>query len=293
MRSMTGFAEKQFHGEGFTLNFRIRSVNSRYLDCQFRLPDFLLSLEQDLMPRLKSQVERGRVTVWLDVHIEDPEKAGMKVNVSVLNPLAHEFEQLQDRYPMLNFTIPLNALFDRDANLLIREPGGDFISGLKTAAIEVFDKLLEQFNEARTREGTFLQQDFEGRLDHISAMLSEIDGQREGFMERQVEIFRERIQQLIPADAIDDGRMIQEAGLAADRLDISEEITRMNAHLGLFRDDIMLQGALGKKLDFILQEMNREINTIGSKSRDEQISRLVVLMKTELEKIREQVQNIE
>ncbi len=293
MRSMTGFAETESGGNGFSVSLRMKSVNGRYLDCQFRLPESFGGLEPYMLTMLKQQVSRGRVTVWVELRIDDPEKAGARVNMGVLSTYAKEFKVLQDQFPMLSFSVPMTVLFNRDANLLFQEPASDFQEEVKQVVLASFDNLLTRFNEGRKKEGDFLQKDFEERLDGLSENLVEVEKQREGFLERQVEIFCQRLEKLLPREHQDDSRIMQEAGLMADRLDITEELVRFRAHLASFRSVLMEDGAVGKKLDFTLQEMNREVNTIGSKSRDERISHKVVMMKTELEKIREQVQNIE
>ncbi|NOY24010.1 MAG: YicC family protein [Acidobacteria bacterium] len=293
MRSMTGFAETEGGGNGFSVSLRMKSVNGRYLDCQFRLPESFGGLEPHMLTLLKQQVSRGRVTVWVELRIDDLAKAGARVNMGILNTYAKEFELLQNQFPTLSFSVPMTVLFSRDANLLFQEPDSDFQEEVKQAVLASFDNLLTRFNEGRKREGDFLQKDFEERLSGLSENLREVEKQREGFLERQVEIFRQRLEKLLPRDHQDDSRIMQEAGLMADRLDITEELVRFRAHLASFRSVLMEDGAVGKKLDFTLQEMNREVNTIGSKSRDERISHKVVMMKTELEKIREQVQNIE
>ncbi|NOZ12617.1 MAG: YicC family protein [Acidobacteria bacterium] len=293
MRSMTGFAETEISGNGFSVSLRIKSVNGRYLDCQFRLPDSFAGLEPALLTALKQAVFRGRVTVWMELRIDDPKKAGAHINTAVLNAYAKEFETIRNQFPMLSFSIPLTALFNRDANLLVQKPDKTFQDTVKSTVLTAFEKLLLKFNEGRQKEGDFLQKDFEKRLSGLTESLTDIETNREGFLERQLETFRARLEKILPREQQDESRIMQEAGLLADKLDITEELVRFRAHLASFRDVFTETGAVGKKLDFILQEMNREVNTIGSKSRDEQISRKVVLMKTELEKIREQVQNIE
>ncbi len=293
MRSMTGFAETESGGSGFSVFLRMKSVNGRYLDCQFRLPESFAGLEPQLLSVLKSQVSRGRVTVWVELRIEDSVRLGARMNTELIRAYAGEFEKLQDQFPMLSFSIPMTVLFNRDANLLLREPDDAFQDQVRQLTLDSFSRLLRQFNEAREQEGRFLQEDFERRLKNLGRKLTEVEQLREGFLERQVEIFRQRLEKLLPREQQDESRIMQEAGLMADRLDITEELVRFRAHLVAFREVFSETGSVGKKLDFILQEMNREVNTIGSKSRDERISRLVVAMKTELEKIREQVQNIE
>jgi len=290
---MTGFAETQEMGNGFSVSLRIKSVNGRYLDCQFRLPDSFVGLEPQLLALLKSEVSRGRVTVWMELRIDDPSKAAACINTGILASYAKEFETFQKQFPGISFSVPMTVLFNRESNLLIQELDNSFQDDVKQLVLSAFADLLTSFNEERKREGDFLEKDFEERLSNLSENLVEVEKQREGFLERQVEAFSERLEKLLSREHQDESRIMQEAGLLADRLDITEELVRFRSHLVSFRDVFRESGAVGKKLDFILQEMNREVNTMGSKSRDEVISHRVVLMKTELEKIREQVQNIE
>lgn len=293
MRSMTGFAEKQISGNGFRITLRIRSVNGRNLDAQFRVPDAFAALEPDLLGLLKQAVNRGRITVWADIRIEDSEKAGIHVNTQMLEPMAKQFEQLQNRFPMLQFSIPLTVFYNRESNLLTQDPDSAFMEEAGEAVRNGFKDLLDSFNDTRRREAEYLRDDFLERIERITGMLDGVEAEREGFFQRQLTVCRDRLKTLLQNEAPEEARLVQEAGMLTDRMDISEEITRLRAHLAAFRNEMDNGRSGGKKLDFILQEMNREVNTIGSKGRDEVISRHVVDMKTELEKIREQVQNIE
>lgn len=293
MKSMTGFAELTETGEGYRVDMRIRAVNGKNLDAQFRMNDVLLSLEPKLLAVLKQRVNRGRITVWLDMRIDDPDKAGVRLDAERLAPLARQFEELQNRFPGLQFSIPLTAVFNREANLMQSEPDSRFLEDVQSRVMDSFTVLLDRFDAQREREGTFLKADFLLRLTELEAAVADVHRLREGFFEAQLDVSRERLARLLAENAPDESRLIQEAGILADRLDVTEEITRLRAHLEAFRIELETGGPVGKKLDFMLQEMNREVNTIGSKGRDEQVSRQVVAMKTELEKIREQVQNIE
>ncbi len=293
MRSMTGFAEEQVNGDGFRITLRIRSVNGRNLDAQFRLSDTFVSLEPDLLTLLKQTVNRGRITVWVDIRIEDSEKAGIRLNTQMLKPMAREFERLQSEFPALQFSIPLTVFYTRESNLLTQEPDSAFMEQIGEAVRAGFRTLLRSFNDTRSREADYLRKDFESRLERIRVMVDQVEAERDGFFDRQLTVCRERLEKLLDSDSLEEARLVQEAGMLTDRMDISEELTRLRAHLSAFHNEMESGQGGGKKLDFILQEMNREVNTIGSKGRDEVISRHVVDMKTELEKIREQVQNIE
>jgi len=293
MKSMTGFAETTQTGDGFHVDLRMRAVNGKHLDAQFRMPDTLLSLEPRLLAILKQQVNRGRVTCWVDLRIDDPDRAGVKLNTHLLGNLARQFDQLQQTFPDLRFSVPLTAVFNREANLIQSEPDSVFMDQVCVAVETGFRELVVMFDEERLREGTFLRDDFARQLDMIRVAVDELEQLREGFFEKQLAASRERLNHLLADHAPDETRLIQEAGLLADKLDITEEITRLRSHLEAFRGELTTDGPVGKKLDFMLQEMNREVNTIGSKGRDELVSRQVVAVKTELEKIREQVQNIE
>lgn len=293
MKSMTGFAEEQVNGNGFRITLRIRSVNGRNLDVQFRMPDTFVSLEPDLLTMLKQSVNRGRITVWVDIRIEDSEKAGIHVNTQMLKPMVQEFERLQQEFPAIQFSIPLTVFYSRESNLLTQDPDSAFMEEIGQAVRSGFETLLRSFNETRGREADYLKKDFETRLERIVNMVGQVEAERDGFFERQLAMCRDRLEKLLESDSIEEARLVQEAGMLTDRMDISEELTRLRAHLAAFHKEMDNGKAGGKKLDFILQEMNREVNTIGSKGRDEVISRHVVDMKTELEKIREQVQNIE
>ena len=179
MRSMTGFAETQEVGNGFSVSLRIKSVNGRYLDCQFRLPDSFVGLEPQLLAMLKPEVSRGKVTVWMELRIDDPGKAGAHVNTGILSNYATELETLKEQFPMLSFSVPMTVLFNRDANLLVQEQDSGFQDDVKQTVLSGFARLLVSFNGGRKREGDFLQKDFEERLSSLSENLGEVEKQRE------------------------------------------------------------------------------------------------------------------
>ncbi len=291
MRSMTGFAETKREFNGFTVNMVIKSINSKYLDAGVKLDENFQSIESDIVSIVKTKVKRGRVTVFITIEF-DTSKYPVKVNEEKVRPILEQVENIQKNFPSFDFNVPLNVFLSSNNGFFENKLTDELKQEVKKAIIETVNSILDPFNASREKEGEFLKKDFETRLDHVEKLTEEIEKQRHGFFEKQLERYRKLIGGLVKEG--DENRIMIEAGILADKLDISEELTRLKSHVSVFRETMKETGkAIGKKLDFILQEMMRESNTIGSKGKDKNISKLVIELKTEVEKIREQVQNIE
>ncbi len=291
MKSMTGFAETKKEFEGFTINAIIKSINSKYLDTNIKIDENFQSIENDIISIVKSKVKRGRINIFISVEF-DTSKYPVKVNYEKVRPILEQIEKLQKEYPSFEFNAPLNVFLSTNNGFLENQLTEDLKEKVKNGIFETVKSILEPFNQSREQEGEFLKKDFHHRLNNIETIVSEIEKFRDGFFEKQLERYRKLIQGLVKE--ADENRIMIEAGILADKLDISEELTRLKSHISVFRNTMNENDkAIGKKLDFILQEMIRETNTIGSKGKDKNISKLVIELKTEIEKIREQVQNIE
>ncbi|BBB32682.1 conserved hypothetical protein [Thermotomaculum hydrothermale] len=291
MRSMTGFAEAKREFDGFTVNIVIKSINSKYLDANVKIDDNFQSFENDIISIVKTKVKRGRVSIFITIEF-DTSKYPVIVNEEKVKPILEQIEKIQKEFPSFDFNVPLNVFLSQNNGFFENQLTDELKEKIKQAILETLDSILDTFNKSREKEGEFLKKDFKERLNRIEILLEEIEKQRDGFFEKQLEKYRKLIGGLVKEG--DENRIMIEAGILADKLDISEELTRLKSHVSVFRETMEeKEKAIGKKLDFILQEMMRESNTIGSKGKDKNISKLVIELKTEIEKIREQVQNIE
>ncbi len=291
MRSMTGFAETKREFEGFTVNMVIKSINSKYLDASVKLDENFQSIENDIVSIIKTKVKRGRVTVFISIEF-DTSKYPITVNEEKVRPILEQIEKLHKEFPSFEFNVPLNVFLSSNNGFFENKLTEELKEEVKRGILETVNSILDIFNQSREKEGEFLKKDFDLRLNNIEMLVDEIEKHRDGFFEKQLERYRKLIQGLVKEG--DENRIMIEAGILADKLDISEELTRLKSHISVFRETMKeTEKAIGKKLDFILQEMMREANTIGSKGKDKNISKLVIEVKTEVEKIREQVQNIE
>jgi len=292
MKSMTGYAEEQKNYKGYSIKAVVKSVNGKYLDLQVKGNEFSSPFESEVVTVVKQYAKRGRVTVWTDVFIDNPDFINVSINLSTVSPVLKKLQEMQESFPKFDYSVPLST-FLSGSNYVKTTLKEEVEEELKNQVVKVIEKLMKNFNKMREKEGNTLKKDMTERLKTVKKNLNAIEKLRKNFFENQLDLYREKIKKLIENENIDEERVTLEAGILADRLDISEEITRLNSHIDLFSSTLKENGAIGKKLDFIIQEMFRETNTIGSKAKDKEIAFFVVNIKTELEKIREQVQNIE
>ncbi len=289
IKSMTGFGQGSAQGDDFRVRVDIRSVNNRSIDVHTRLPQELASLEVSLKKQVQAVVRRGRVDVA--VMVEQFKPAAFEINrplvsgyLSALSELKREFQLEGEPSLELIAKLPGALQASQDSGALDEK----LVAGL-TAAVS---QALASLTEMRTVEGQELAAELKSRLDNIEQQMPTIENEAA----RLPAVYRERLTkrlQEVVGGQVDEARLAQEAVMLADRSDISEEIARLKSHIGQLRDLLHSTDETGKRLDFILQEMNREANTILSKSSDLAISDAAIIIKTEVEKLREQSQNVE
>jgi len=288
LRSMTGFGHYQAADENFRVTVEIRAVNQRYLDLAFRMPRGLYCYEGEMTRRVKEKLTRGKVEV--SVVLQDLRENPSALNVDI--PLAKAYQAALNE-----IAEKLNLPKNESAVEIAAYPGVLTADETTDKDVEVvlynaLDKALTDLDSMRIREGNRIEKDFLSRITELEKMVN--DAEKLG--EVVVKVHRERIKATVKEildDIVDEGRLLQEVALYADRVNYTEEVVRLRSHLHQFK--AMLEGdeAKGRKLDFLIQEMNREANTIGSKGNHKDVARIVVDMKAEIEKLREQVQNIE
>lgn len=281
IQSMTGFGSAA--NDSFTVE--MRSLNHRYLDISIKMPSFMSQYEIPLRNILKGKFQRGRFDVSVVINRE--KETQLKINSEIAKNIYTALMELQ-RDLSIPGEISIATVAGYREILMEDEPVYD-ISKL----FDVFHEAASNIEEMRVQEGNILLKDLTGRLEALQAMSKQITPLAADELPRWREKLAEKLRSMLDPEAIDNNRILQEAAMMAEKLDISEELSRIESHLQQFRDILGSNTAIGKKLDFLLQEIGREVNTLAYKSCDYAISQLVVDMKTELEKIREQVQNIQ
>lgn len=290
IKSMTGFGQGSAGGDDFRVRVDIRSVNNRAIDVHTRLPQELSSLEVTLKKQVQAAVKRGRVD--LTVTVEQLKPATFGINrplvsgyLSALSELKREFALEGD--PSLELIAKLPGA------LQVSQDSGALDEKLVSGTVAAVSQALTSLTEMRVVEGQELAAELNSRLDNIERQLPAIENEAARLPAVYREKLMKRLQEIAAGAQIDETRIAQEAVMLADRSDISEEIARLKSHITQLRDLIRSSDEAGKRLDFILQEMNREANTILSKSNDLAISDAAIVIKTEVEKLREQGQNVE
>jgi uncharacterized protein (TIGR00255 family) len=293
IRSMTGYgrAESVIVGRKFVIE--MKSVNHRYLEISLRLPGMLLFLEPEIKKRIGEQFSRGRIEATVRVDNDGTDETGGRYTLNV--PLVRNYHtllcQMKEELHLEDaITLAMMAGF-RDV-FVPTEPVQD-PAHLWDELAKVLDEAIRTLTEMRTREGESLRRDLTARLTLVAGFLEEISERTPQVVLEYQKRLGDRIRELTGSLVIDESRLLQEVAIMAERSDITEEIVRFRSHIDQFTDLLGMDDGAGRKIDFLIQEMGREVNTIGSKSGDAGISRNVIGIKSELAKLREQVQNIE
>jgi len=290
-RSMTGYGKGEACSEKGCFSVEIRSVNHRYGEISIRMPRVFLALENDLKKQIGAVLKRGKI----DVYVQWVEAGGEDTLPQLDMPLAKGYFRLFSELAAQlgkHDEIPLSLVVAQKG--VIRESDRDTDeSELQPLLTEAAQKAVSAIDAMRIKEGEALKADLAARRLQIAVWVEQIREKMPAVaMEYQAKL-KSRLDQLLGGAEIDAVRMMQEVALMADRCDVTEELVRLQSHFKQFDDTLRLKEPIGRKLDFLMQEMNRETNTIGSKSSDAEITSLVVAIKAEMEKMREQVQNIE
>ena len=289
---MTGFGRAECQEGDYTYQAEIRSVNNRFIEINTRLPKAYVDLEQPLKKLIKTHCSRGSIslTISLGNSNEGSGEWDVKPNLPLANQYVDALKQIQDSLG-IESEIDLKSVVGlRD---IIKIEPVTLDPAKKDLILNITTEVLASLKKMRVEEGENLQKDLAQRIDAIENHAAEIESRHPEVIKEYQEKLNERIKTLNEGVGLDETRLAQEAALLADRSDVTEEMTRLKSHLNQFRNFFNANEPIGRKLEFITQEINREVNTTGSKSSDIIISNRVIEMKSELEKIREQVQNIE
>ena len=291
IKSMTGYgrAVETINGREFTVE--LRSVNNRYLDCSVRLPRALSFAEDAVKQAVKRSVSRGKVDVFISLHSEGGEETSVSLNKSVLEGYLSAMRQMVNEYGVADDISAAN-LSRLPEVFVVEKPEVDE-EQLQADLMQVLDKALTAYDAMRVAEGQALDKDLRTRGDTILEFVSLVEqGNAQTVVDYRARL-EAKLREVLANTSIDESRILTEAAIFADKVAVDEETVRLRSHLEQMNTMLTAGGAVGRKLDFLLQEMNREANTIGSKCTDVRLARIVVDIKAELEKIREQTQNIE
>ena len=295
IKSMTGFASLTREDEAFSIGVTIRTVNHRYLDLQVRLPGTLGDLEARLRGRVQARVARGRVELAVSLQHRQPPAIEVEVNDALVDALGAALEKARARGVVTGALTPGDLLRVPQA-LAFREAAQEDEArraALASAVETAVSDALAALDEMRTREGGYLRDDVEARRATLAGLLDRIAGEADAGQEAFRARLSKRVNELAGDLWLEPEAIAQEVVRLVARSDISEEIVRFRGHVEHWRALVDAEEPCGRRLDFLLQEMNREINTIGSKAEGTGLAELVVTVKAELEKMREQVQNVE
>ena len=291
IKSMTGYgrAVETVNGREFTVE--LRSVNNRYLDCTVKLPRSLSFAEEAVKQAVKQAVSRGKVDVFITVRSENTDDTKISLNTAVVEGYLDAMRRMVSDYGVKD-DISVSVLSRMNDVFTVEKPEVDE-DQLKADLMSVLEKALQSYNAMRSTEGEALDRDLRSRGETILELVAQVEaGNGQTVIDYRTRLYN-KLQEVLANTAIDESRILTEAAIFADKVAVDEETVRLRSHLQQMNAMLSGGGAVGRKLDFLLQEMNREANTIGSKCTDVNLARIVVDIKAELEKIREQTQNIE
>lgn len=292
MNSMTGFGRGSAAGEGYTISVELKTVNNRFLDVNLRLPSLLQDLESELKRTISSRLSRGRVDV--NLQYERSETVDYEINRAAVAGYLDAIRMVRDEFQLEGeLDVDLVARFPNLMQPRKEALGEQFRSGITQA----LSAALEDLEAMRSAEGELLKAELASRLDSIERSLRPIEEAAAAVADEYRQRLTKRITEMLARTEsqveIDQGRLAQEVAYLADRSDISEEIARLHSHIEHFRSIMAEDKEVGKRLDFLTQELNREANTIASKTGNVAIKENALAIKSDIEKIREQVQNVE
>ena len=291
IKSMTGYgrAVETVNGREFTVE--VRSVNNRYLDCSVRLPRILSFGEENVKQAVKNAISRGKVDVYITVRSEGGDEVQVTLNKAVLESYLTAMRQMVTEYGVAD-DISAASVSRLPEVFSLEKPQVDE-EQLLADLMAVVAKALEGYNAMRATEGEALDKDLRSRGETILQLVAKVEeGNAQTVIDYRTRL-ENKLKEVLANTALDESRILTEAAIFADKVAVDEETVRLRSHLQQMNEMLTNGGAVGRKLDFLLQEMNREANTIGSKCTDVALARIVVDIKAELEKIREQTQNIE
>lgn len=289
--SMTGFGRGKAEDNGREVNIELKTINNRYLDINLRLPRSFTFLEDETRKNIQQVISRGRVEVYIGYKNKGQDQVSVTLNEAIADAYLEAFQALSKKFRIENN--PDMATIAGVNDIFTVTEKEDDENALRELLSSALNQALDVLTQMRQKEGTFLMEDVLERSKLINTMVDLIEERSPIVVEDYRKKLEQRLKELLKSTDLDETRFNTEVAFFADRSNITEEIIRLRSHLAQLTQTLKAGGSIGRKLDFIVQELNREANTIGSKSGDITITNQVVEMKSEIEKIREQIQNLE
>ncbi len=291
VKSMTGYGRARETLNGRDITVEVRSVNNRYLDCTVKVPRAYIFVEDAVKSHVQKAVSRGKVDVFITIDATAADETVVSVNEPLARGYYQALTQLRDMFSLQDDLTA--ATLARFPDVLTVTKAEEDLESVATDICAVLDDALAAYNAMRTTEGGKLSEDIAGRAATIEAVVGKVEERSPQTVAAYREKLLSRMQEVLQSTAVDESRILTEAAIFADKIAVDEETVRLRSHIAQLRTMLQSEQPIGRKLDFLIQEVNRECNTIGSKCNDLTIAQDVVNMKAEVEKIREQVQNIE
>ena len=291
IKSMTGYGRSKEILHGREISVDIKSVNNRYLDVNIKLPRIYSYAEEALKSRLQKTVSRGKVDVYITVGNAGAQDVEISINKPLLQAYLDAFASIEKEYGLKNDLTVSGA--SRLPDVLIAKKAEEDAEDVVADLLQVMEAALEDYEKMRLREGEALAADIRARAKTVEEITSRIEERTEVTVSEYRARLTAKMEEVLQGAAIDSVRILQEAAIFADKVSVDEETVRLRSHLAQMETMLSGGGPIGRKLDFLLQELNREANTTGSKANDAVQASCVIELKAELEKIREQIQNIE
>ena len=291
IKSMTGYGRAQGTFSGGEITVEVKSVNNRYLDCGVKLPRVYSFVEDSVKTQVQHTISRGKVDVFITINSAGAENVKISLNTPVLEGYLTALKQIAENYDVKDdISVQTLARFN---DVLLVEKQEEDEDETKAQILSVVNEALKAFDDMRTIEGEALKKDLLEKAEGILELVGKVEERSPATVAAYREKLWNRMKEVLESTTIDESRIIQEAAIYADKVAVDEETVRLRSHISQLQKMLSEGGVIGRKLDFLMQEMNREANTIGSKGNDVEQARNVVDIKSQLEKIREQIQNIE
>jgi len=291
IKSMTGYGSAKGTSGKLEISIEAKSVNNRYLDSSIKMPRVFNAFEENLKALISNAISRGKIDVYVSIDSSKADDIEIKVNMPLVKAYVSAFQSIIDENDVCKDVYISDIT--RSPDVVHAEKKEIDSEALKIDLCAVLSGALADLNEMRKREGEKLYSDMTLRLDEIEKLTALVEEISPKTVEEYRKKLESRMSEILQTANIDESRILTEAALFADRVAVNEEIVRLRSHISQLREMILTNEPVGRKIDFLVQEFNREVNTIGSKGNDADMSKIIVDLKAEIEKIREQAQNIE
>lgn len=291
IKSMTGYGSARGQIDGLSVLVELKSVNNRYLDVSVHMPRIFIFAEDALKSAVQDHITRGKVDVFVTVDSSQADDVAVKVNEPLLRGYVDAVRHIAEEYDLAFDLTAASA--SRFPDVLTAEKKDMDADAVAQALLAIAEEALRDFDSMREREGTKLREDVTARLGEIEALVSAVETAAPQTVTAYRERLRQKMEEVLQGAGVDENRLLQEAAIYADHIAVDEETVRLRSHIAQLKKMLDTGSPIGRKIDFLIQEFNREANTIGSKCQSTEVAHVVVDLKSDIEKIREQIQNIE